>query len=65
MWQVYPMAAGGSRERFDVWQFYRLCLLGSKEMNTLGKNTRWAVRGSRLSTPESFGGFHISQSHTR
>jgi len=24
MWQFYGLAAGGSRERFDVGQFYRL-----------------------------------------
>jgi hypothetical protein len=24
MWQLYRLLAGGSRERLDVWQFYRL-----------------------------------------
>jgi hypothetical protein len=47
-WQLYGLAAGGSRERFDVWQLYRLRRSRSQEMNTLGRNARRVIRGSRL-----------------
>jgi hypothetical protein len=45
--QLYGLAAGGSRERFDVWQLYRLRPTRF-QMNTFGRNARWVSRGSRL-----------------
>jgi hypothetical protein len=47
MWQLYPLLAGGSRERLDVRQFYgpRSPL---RTASTLGKTLRWVIPGSRL-----------------
>jgi hypothetical protein len=47
IWQLYASAAGGSLERFDAWQFYRLRPSRSN-MHPLGGNTRSVMLGSRL-----------------
>jgi hypothetical protein len=41
------LLAGGSRERFEVWQFYGL-LYPPPEMEAMGKTLPWVIPGSRL-----------------
>jgi hypothetical protein len=46
-WQLYGLAAGGSRERLEVWQFYRP-LYSPHGTDAMGKILRWVIPGSRL-----------------
>jgi hypothetical protein len=41
------MAAGGSRERLEVWQFYGP-LYPPHGIEAMGKTSRWVIPGSRL-----------------
>jgi len=41
------LAARGSRERLDVWQFYGP-LYPRNRIDALGKTSRWVIPGSRL-----------------
>ena len=45
VWQLFQMAAGGSRELPIALQLRRLC---SEPMETMDKTWRWVIRGSRL-----------------
>ena len=38
-WQLYRLAAGGSRERLEVWQFYGL-LYPRNRIEAMGKTLR-------------------------
>ena len=46
-WQLYGLAAGGSRERLDVRQFYGP-LYPRNRIDAMGKTSRWVIPGSRL-----------------
>jgi hypothetical protein len=46
--QLYRLAAGGSRARLHVMQFYRLSHSNCNGTDTMGKTSRWVVPGSRL-----------------
>ena len=46
-WQLYDLAAGGSRERLEVWQFYGP-LYPLHAISAMGKTLRWVIPGSRL-----------------
>jgi hypothetical protein len=46
-WQLYRLAAGGSRERLDVPQFYGP-LYPHARTDPMGKTLRWVIPGSRL-----------------
>jgi len=45
--QLYGLAAGGSRERFEVRQFYGP-LYPRNRTDAMGKTWRWVIPGSRL-----------------
>jgi hypothetical protein len=45
--QLYRMAAGGSRERLDMRQFYGPSSLHNR-IDAMGKTMRWVIPGSRL-----------------
>jgi hypothetical protein len=45
-WQLYGLVAGGSRERLEVWQFYRPMYL-PHGIGAMGKTLRWVIPGSR------------------
>jgi hypothetical protein len=47
IWQLYRLAAGGSRERLEVRQFYGPLYPGDR-IDAIGKTSRWVVPGSRL-----------------
>jgi len=46
-WQLYRLAAGGSRERLGVRQFYG-SLYPRDRIDAMGKTLRWVIPGSRL-----------------
>ena len=46
-WQLYRLAAGGSRERFEVRPFYGP-LYPHRRIEAMGKILRWVIPGSRL-----------------
>jgi hypothetical protein len=46
--QLYRLAAGGSRARLHVMQFYRLPHSHYNGADTMGKTSRWVIPGSRL-----------------
>jgi hypothetical protein len=46
-WQLYRLAAGGSRERLEVRQFYGP-LYPRNRTDAMGKTLRWVIPGSRL-----------------
>ena len=46
--ELYQLAAGGSRERFYAWQFYRLSYSYRMEPDAMGQTSRWVNPGSRL-----------------
>ena len=46
-WQLYGLAAGGSRERLDERQFYGP-LYPRNRIEAMGKTLRWVIPGSRL-----------------
>jgi len=48
-WQLYRLAAGGSRERLDVRQLYGP-LYRHNTIEAMGKTLRWVIPGSRLLT---------------
>jgi hypothetical protein len=48
-WQLYELAAGGSRECLEVWQFYGP-LYPLQAIGAMGKTLRWVIPGSRLLT---------------
>ena len=45
--QLCRSAAGGSRERLDVRQFYRPSFPDNR-IGAMGKTSRWVIPGSRL-----------------
>jgi hypothetical protein len=45
--QLYRLAAGGSRERLHVMQFYRESHSHRNGTDTVGKTSRWVILGSR------------------
>jgi hypothetical protein len=45
--QLYRFAAGGSRERLEVWQFFEW-LHRPRGIDAMGKTSRWVILGSRL-----------------
>jgi hypothetical protein len=46
-WQLYRLAAGGSRERLDARQFHG-AVVPSNGIEAMGKTLRWVIPGSRL-----------------
>jgi len=46
-WQLYRLAAGGSRERLEVRQFYGP-LYPRNRIDAMGKTLGWVIPGSRL-----------------
>jgi hypothetical protein len=45
--QFYRLAAGGSRERLHVMQFYCESHSHRNGTDTMGKTSRWVILGSR------------------
>ena len=45
--QLYRLAAGGSRERLEVWQFYGP-LYPPPGTDAMGKTLCWVIPGNRL-----------------
>ena len=41
-WQLYGLAAGGSRERLEAWQFYGPLYPG-QAIDAMGKTLRWVI----------------------